>query len=101
MFTCPYENATVSATEDKGLDVPPAKDEDPDGSKLLTSTDPLEKAWKFLSPLLAIIDSESESEDVQRVKKDPRVWIALYDVSVRRGVYHSFSRGVERKSCSL
>jgi N-alpha-acetyltransferase 15/16, NatA auxiliary subunit len=65
---------TVSATlnEDKALEPPPAKDEDPDGSKLLAAPDALELAAKFLSPIAAI------------VKDNFDVWIATYDVAMRR-----------------
>lgn len=71
--------------EDKGLEAPPPKDEDPDGSKLLTCSDPLEQAWKFLQPLLEMMDSEVRSEQVESIKADLGVWVAVYDVAVRRG----------------
>jgi hypothetical protein len=66
--------AAASTTEDKGLDLTPQKDDDPDGIKLLTSPEPLERAWKLLSPLLRLPTNNIN------------VWISVYDVAVRRGV---------------
>jgi NMDA receptor-regulated protein 1 len=66
--------AAASTNEDKGLDLTPQKDDDPDGIKLLTSPEPLERAWKLLSPLLRLSIS------------DIHVWISVYDVAVRRGL---------------
>ncbi|KAF8999086.1 NMDA receptor-regulated protein 1-domain-containing protein [Cyathus striatus] len=40
--------------EDKGLDVGPAKDEDPEGVKLLSAKDPLEQAAKWVNSLPSI-----------------------------------------------
>jgi hypothetical protein len=48
------------------------KDEDPNGLKLLASPDPLERAAKLLSPL-----SSLATENID-------VWIAMYDVAIRR-----------------
>ncbi len=64
----------ASTNEDKGLDLTPQKDDDPDGIKLLTNPEPLERAQKLLSPLLRIPTSNIN------------VWILVYDVAVRRGV---------------
>jgi hypothetical protein len=69
----------ASATEDKGLDLAPQKDDDPDGVKLLTSPDPLERAWKLLSPLLRL---SIKSIDL---------WVTIYDVAVRRGGFNEIS----------
>lgn len=66
--------AAASTNEDKGLDLTPQKDDDPDGIKLLTSPEPLERAWKLLSPLLRLPANNIS------------VWISVYDVAVRRGV---------------
>jgi NMDA receptor-regulated protein 1 len=66
--------AAASTNEDKGLDLTPQKDDDPDGIKLLTSPEPLERAWKLLSPLLRLPINNID------------VWISVYDVAVRRGV---------------
>ena len=70
----PHVPPTVSATpnEDKALEPPPAKDDDPNGSKLLAAPDALELAAKFLSPIAAV------------VKDNFDVWIATYDVAIRR-----------------
>lgn len=64
--------APSSTNDDKGLDVP-YKDEDPEGMKLLTCSDPLDRAAKFLQPLTTL------------AQKDIEVWIAVYDVAIRRG----------------
>jgi hypothetical protein len=66
--------AAASTNEDKGLDLTPQKDDDPDGIKLLTNPEPLERAWKLLSPLLRLPTNSIN------------VWISVYDVAVRRGV---------------
>ena len=66
--------AAASTNEDKGLDLTPQKDDDPDGIKLLTSPEPLERAWKLLSPLLRLPTNNI------------KVWISVYDVAVRRGM---------------
>ncbi|KAF8726593.1 hypothetical protein AX14_007666 [Amanita brunnescens Koide BX004] len=58
--------------EDKGLDAPPPKDEDPDGFKLLQSPDPLERAAKILNPLLNLSPDNID------------VWFLHYDISIRR-----------------
>jgi hypothetical protein len=62
----------ASVSDDKGLDVGPAKDDDLDGSKLLASTDGLEKAAKLLNPLTTLAPKNTEA------------WIAIYDVAIRR-----------------
>ena len=78
IFSCPVAAAAAiaaaSTNEDKGLDLTPQKDDDPDGIKLLTSPEPLERAWKLLSPLARLSISNID------------VWISVYDVAVRRGV---------------
>ena len=57
---------------DKDLDPPPPKDEDPDGLKLLGSSDVLERASKLLHPLSTLVPNNID------------VWIAVYDVAIRR-----------------
>lgn len=64
------------SNEDKGLEVQNSKDDDPDGIKLLGCSDPLERAAKFLHPLTQL--------DIQNVN----VWIAVYDVAIRRSGWH-------------
>ncbi|PCH44761.1 N-terminal acetyltransferase A auxiliary subunit [Wolfiporia cocos MD-104 SS10] len=67
--------ATSNANEDKGLEPPAAKDDDPDGAKLLQSPDPLEKAARWLAPLSTLAKPSVDG------------WIATYDVAVRRRKY--------------
>ncbi|KAI0698059.1 N-terminal acetyltransferase A, auxiliary subunit [Cerioporus squamosus] len=69
------KKANNAANEDKGLDVSPSKDEDPDGTKLLQSPDPLERAAKMLKPLATLAKANIEA------------WIAIYDVAIRRKKY--------------
>ncbi|TBU45151.1 N-terminal acetyltransferase A, auxiliary subunit [Dichomitus squalens] len=64
-----------SANEDKGLDIGPPKDEDPDGTKLLQASDPLERAAKVLKPLTTM------------AKDNIDAWLAIHDVAVRRKRY--------------
>ncbi|KAJ7637139.1 NMDA receptor-regulated protein 1-domain-containing protein [Roridomyces roridus] len=73
----------TNTNDDKGLE-PPAKDDDPDGSKLLQCTDPLERAAKLLNPLATLAESKIE------------VWIATYDVAVRRKKYLQASKALMR-----
>ena len=65
-------NANATSNEDKGLEPPVEKDDDPDGSKAITTKEPLEQAWKYLKPLAV--------KGCRRID----VWVAVYDVSVRR-----------------
>ncbi|KAI9511423.1 NMDA receptor-regulated protein 1-domain-containing protein [Russula earlei] len=77
--------ATTSTTnEDKGLDLTPQKDDDPDGIKLLTSPEPLDRAWKLLSPLLRLSISNLD------------LWFSVFDVAVRRGKYLQAIRALTR-----
>ncbi|KAI4527448.1 N-terminal acetyltransferase A, auxiliary subunit [Schizophyllum commune Loenen D] len=67
-------NGTVAKDhEDKGIEPPTPKDDDPDGLKLLRAEDGLERAAKLLSPLSTLCSNNID------------VWIAIYDVAVRRG----------------
>jgi len=66
------KKSAPSANEDKGLEAPAPKDGDPDGTKLLASTDGLETAAKLLQPLASI-----ELPSI-------RLWVTIYDVAVRR-----------------
>ncbi|KAJ7755344.1 NMDA receptor-regulated protein 1-domain-containing protein [Mycena maculata] len=70
-----------SNNDDKGLE-PTPKDDDPDGSKLLQCADPLERAAKLLKPLATLADTNIE------------VWIATYDVAVRRKKYLQASKAL-------
>ncbi|KAJ6571727.1 N-terminal acetyltransferase A, auxiliary subunit [Mycena capillaripes] len=69
--------------DDKGLE-PAPKDDDPDGSKLLQCADPLERAANLLKPLAALVDTNVE------------VWIAVFDVAVRRKKYLQASKALAR-----
>ena len=71
---CPLIISTASAApnEDKALEPPSVKDEDPHGSKLLAAPDALELAAKFLNPVVAV------------TKDNFDVWIAVYDIAIRR-----------------
>lgn len=60
------------ANDEKTLEPPAPVDEDPDGSKLIAATDGLERAAKLLNPIVAL------------VKDNIDVWIATYDVAIRR-----------------
>ncbi|KAI5121997.1 hypothetical protein M0805_001830 [Coniferiporia weirii] len=64
--------STTSTNEDKGIEPPAPKDEDPDGTKALTAPDGIEQAWKLLKPLT--------TQPTDRVD----VCLVIYDVSVRR-----------------
>jgi len=75
-------NSAGSTSEDKGLDAGPAKDDDPDGLKLLGCADPLERAAKWL-------------RSVKGVKRRVDVWIAVYDVSVRRSEFFIYFELIE------
>ncbi|KAJ7627570.1 NMDA receptor-regulated protein 1-domain-containing protein [Mycena polygramma] len=74
---------TQSNNDDKGLEHTP-KDDDPDGSKLLQCTDPLERAANLLKPLATLAETNIE------------VWIAIYDVAVRRKKYLQASKALAR-----
>ncbi|KAL1747385.1 NMDA receptor-regulated protein 1-domain-containing protein [Schizophyllum fasciatum] len=67
-------NGTVAKEhEDKGIEPPTPKDDDPDGAKLLRAEDGLERAAKLLAPLSTLCSNNIDA------------WIAIYDVAVRRG----------------
>lgn len=71
MFLIP-STASANPADEKGLELTPAKDDDPDGYKTLTAPDALERAAKFLNPLIAVVKNNFDA------------WIATYDVAVRR-----------------
>ncbi|KAF7350445.1 hypothetical protein MVEN_01349700 [Mycena venus] len=75
--------AQTNNNDDKGLELTP-KDDDPDGTKLLQCTDPLERAANLLKPLATLADTNIE------------VWIATYDVAVRRKKYLQASKALAR-----
>ncbi|TFL04261.1 NMDA receptor-regulated protein 1a [Pterulicium gracile] len=69
-----------SANEDKGLEPQTPKDDDPDGMKIATCSDPLERAAKFLAPLVPLVVAGHVSS-----RHAIDVLAAVYDVAVRRG----------------
>ncbi|KAJ7336280.1 NMDA receptor-regulated protein 1-domain-containing protein [Mycena albidolilacea] len=73
--------AQANNNDDKGLE-PAHKDDDPDGTKLLQCTDPLERAASLLKPLATFAD------------KNIDVLIATYDVAVRRKKYLQASKAL-------
>jgi peptide alpha-N-acetyltransferase len=75
------------SNEDKGLEPPTAKDEDPEGLKALAGegTPVLEQAWKLLQPLLEV-----------GLEENVEVWLAVYDVAIRRGRYLQAVGALER-----
>jgi N-alpha-acetyltransferase 15/16, NatA auxiliary subunit len=69
------------SNDDKSLEPAPLKDDDPDGLKLISVPDPLERAAKFLSPLATLASNSIE------------VWIMIYDVAVRRSESRPYLKG--------
>lgn len=74
--------------EDKGL-VPPSKDDDPEGTKLLSSPDGLEIAAKLLRPLTNLLASSdinvrAKVEGIVKNKERMEIWLLSYDVAIRR-----------------
>ncbi|TRM60398.1 NMDA receptor-regulated protein 1-domain-containing protein [Schizophyllum amplum] len=76
--------ATTTAHEDKGIEPPTPKDEDPDGMKLMRATDGLKRAAKLVAPLSALCPNNIDA------------WIAIYDVAVRRGKYLQAAQALQR-----
>ena len=68
----PVGGTPASTNEDKGLEIAPAKDEDPEGLKLVSVPDPLERAAKLLNPLANLTTNNID------------VWATIYDVAMRR-----------------
>lgn len=65
-----------TVAEDEKEDAPVQRvDDDPDGHKLIKTTDPLEQAAKLLEPLLDLPHN------------NVNIWVAIYDVSIRRSMY--------------
>ncbi|EIW77090.1 N-terminal acetyltransferase A, auxiliary subunit [Coniophora puteana RWD-64-598 SS2] len=86
------KNGTANAqqqntNEDKGLEPPQAKDEDPEGARLIREERPLERAQKLLAPLWA---------DVARGVWDVETCAVAYDVAVRRERYLEAARALAR-----
>ena len=68
-------NTSSTSNEDKGLEPPVEKDDDPDGTKALATKEPLEQAWKYLKPIA-----------VKSCRRTD-VWCVAYDVAVRRSAF--------------
>ncbi|KAH9835381.1 NMDA receptor-regulated protein 1a [Rhodofomes roseus] len=66
---------TSTSSEDKGLEPQAAKDDDPNGDKILQAPDPLERAAKLVAPLRTVAADNIDA------------WIVIYDVAVRRKKY--------------
>ncbi|KIJ63152.1 hypothetical protein HYDPIDRAFT_93055 [Hydnomerulius pinastri MD-312] len=73
-----------SKIEDKGLDAPLAKEDDPDGLKLVVSDQKLEQAHEFLG---TVVESGRDRVDV---------FVALFDVAIRRKQYLQAARALRR-----
>lgn len=67
--------AAQNANADKEYEPEAPKDDDPDGMKLITSSDPLEHAAKLLHPLKTVAAGNIDA------------WVAIYDVAVRRSAF--------------
>jgi hypothetical protein len=67
--------ARLKQSEDKGIEPPPAKDEDPEGLKLVLAEDPLDRASKFLS---ALGQFGEDNIDVN---------VTSFDVAIRQSEY--------------
>ena len=66
---CPV---AAASTADDTVENTPAKDDDPDGVKLLGAADGLDRAAKLLQPLESLAASNIDA------------WLVIYDVAVRR-----------------
>ncbi|KAF8180397.1 NMDA receptor-regulated protein 1-domain-containing protein [Pholiota molesta] len=66
------EKKATPAKDNTDMEPAPPKDEDPEGLKLIASTDGLEQAAKLLDPLRTLAADNID------------VWIAIYDVAIRR-----------------
>ncbi|KDQ60157.1 hypothetical protein JAAARDRAFT_174177 [Jaapia argillacea MUCL 33604] len=69
------KKASPAGNEDKGLDLVPPKDDDPEGLKLVSGADHLERAHKLLAPLVSLSLNNIE------------VWAISFDVALRRSKY--------------
>lgn len=67
--------AAASQNKDDEDGTPAAKDEDPDGHKVISVETPLEEAAKLLQPLSA------------RKHANIDIWVITYDVAIRRSKY--------------
>lgn len=65
----------AQAANDKDPEFVAPKDGDPDGMKLIGSSDVLEQASRLLHPLTTLVPDNID------------VWIAVYDVAIRRSEF--------------
>jgi len=84
-----YEDASsqkvrAKQNEDKGLEAPPAKDDDPEGLKLVSADDPLERANKAL---VSLGEFGNDNIDVN---------VAVFDVAIRQKKYLKATRELRR-----
>ncbi|KAF8842021.1 N-terminal acetyltransferase A, auxiliary subunit [Paxillus ammoniavirescens] len=78
------QKARLKQSEDKGIEPPPAKDEDPEGLKLVLAEDPLERASKFLS---ALGQFGEDNIDVN---------VTSFDVAIRQNKYLKAAQALQR-----
>jgi hypothetical protein len=64
--------ATATQSEDRGLEPPRSRDDDPEGLKLVLAEDPLERADKYLTGLSELVPQNMD------------ICFAIYDVAIRR-----------------
>lgn len=69
------KKATATQSEDRGLEPPRLRDEDPEGLKLVLAEDPLERADKYLTGLSELVPQSMD------------ICFAIYDVAIRRKKY--------------
>ncbi|KAG2046531.1 N-terminal acetyltransferase A, auxiliary subunit [Suillus hirtellus] len=67
--------ATAIQPEDRGLEPPRPRDDDPEGLKLVLAEDPLERADKYLTGLSELVPQNMD------------ICFAIYDVAIRRKKY--------------
>lgn len=69
------KKATATQSEDRGLEPPRLRDDDPEGLKLVLAEDPLERADKYLTGLSELVPQNMD------------ICFAIYDVAIRRKKY--------------
>ncbi|KAG1784583.1 NMDA receptor-regulated protein 1-domain-containing protein [Suillus plorans] len=69
------KKATAIQPEDRGLEPPRPRDDDPEGLKLVLAEDPLERADKYLTGLSELVPQNMD------------ICFAIYDVAIRRKKY--------------
>lgn len=69
------KKATAIQPEDRGLEPPRPRDDDPEGLKLVLAEDPLERADKYLTGLSELVPQHMD------------ICFAIYDVAIRRKKY--------------